>query len=92
MFIVEFISFIVVEIISFIVEFISFIVFGIISFIVVEIISLIVVEIISFIFVEVISQQQQYQSMYCSETHPGTVYWLPKIHKPDTPLRPILAA
>ena len=33
-----------------------------------------------------------YNSLYTSGTHPGLLYGLPKIHKPDIPLRPILSS
>ena len=29
-----------------------------------------------------------HHSLYCSGTQPGIMYGLPKIHQPDTPLRP----
>ena len=33
-----------------------------------------------------------YRHLYASGSSPGILYGLPKIHKPDVPLRPILAA
>ena len=34
----------------------------------------------------------EYNLMYASETKPGILYGLPKVHKRDVPLRPILSA
>ena len=36
--------------------------------------------------------QSTYQSLFCSGTGLGIMYGLPKIHKPNVPIRPILAA
>ena len=40
---------------------------------------------------EVINQAE-YDQMYSSGSSPGVLYGLPKVHKPDVPLRPILSA
>ena len=39
-----------------------------------------------------IISSQQYDNLYASGSAPGTLYGLPKVHKPDLPIRPILAA
>ena len=39
-----------------------------------------------------IISMEQYNHLFSSSTGPGIMYGFPKIHKPNTPLRPILAA
>ena len=41
---------------------------------------------------EGIISESEYTECYASGRSPGTLYGLPKIHKPNTPLRPVLAA
>jgi hypothetical protein len=36
--------------------------------------------------------EQEYNAMYATGTKPGALYGLPKVHKANTPLRPILSA
>ena len=39
-----------------------------------------------------IISDEQYKKLYVSDSSPGILYGLPKIHKPNLPMRPILAA
>ena len=39
-----------------------------------------------------IISDEQYKKLYVSGSSPGILYGLPKIHKPNLPMRPILAA
>ena len=41
---------------------------------------------------EAIINQLEYDEMYSSGSSPGVLYGLPKVHKPNVPLRPILSA
>ena len=39
-----------------------------------------------------IISDEQYKKLYVSDSSPGILYGLPKIHKPNLPMRPILVA
>ena len=36
--------------------------------------------------------EDEYKSLYSSGSNPGIMYGLPKVHKPNTPLRPVLSS
>ena len=36
--------------------------------------------------------EEEYKNLYSSGSNPGIMYGLPKIHKPNTPLRPVLSS